>query len=106
MNMSFRTVFDTPAYMDEPEPSGEKWELEAFDDFCDRYKTEIEFLVEAKQGTKKFIKDKSFTEDKWTTLISKIRNVEEEVYYHAETYTYKGWDIDLCNMWHKFWYSA
>ena len=54
--MSFRTVFDTPAYMDEPEPSGEKWELEAFDDFCDRYKTEIEFWLRLNKVQKNLLK--------------------------------------------------
>jgi hypothetical protein len=105
MSLSFRDVFDTPKYMDEPEPTGAKWEAEAFESFCDRYKTEIEFLVEARQSTKTLMEDKSFTEDRWATLISKIRTVEDEVYYHAETYVYQDWDVDLCNMWHKFWYS-
>ena len=105
MEMSFRTVFDTPKYMDEVEPTGEKWETEAFEGFCDTYKTQIEFLVEARQSTKTLMEDKSFTEDRWATLISKIRTVEDDLYYHAETYSYKDWDVDLCNMWHKFWYS-
>ena len=105
MNMSFRTVFDTPAYMDEPEPTGEKWKLEAFESFCDKYSTQIEFLVEAKQSTKKLMEESSFTEKKWSDLIAKIRKVEDDIYYYAETYSYDGWDVDLCIEWHKFWYS-
>ena len=105
MNMSFRTVFDTPAYMDEPEPTGEKWTLDAFESFCDKYNTQIEFLVEAKQSTKKLIEEESFTEKKWNDLITKIRKVEDDIYYYAETYSYDGWDVDLCIEWHKFWYS-
>jgi hypothetical protein len=95
----------TPAYMDEVEPTGIKWETEAFESFCDIYKNEIDFLIEAKQSTKKLMEEESFTEKKWTDLITKIRKVEEEVYYHAETFSYKDWDVDLCIMWHKFWYS-
>jgi hypothetical protein len=105
MEMSFRTVFDTPKYMDEVEPTGEKWESEAFESFCDTHKTQIEFLVEARQSTKQLIEEKSFTEDRWETHISKIRTVEDDVYYHAETYVYKDWSINLRTMWHKFWYS-
>ncbi len=105
MEMSFRNVFDTPKYMDEAEPTGEKWEAEAFDDFCDTYKTEIEFLVEARQSTKKLMEEKSFTEDRWEELITKICTVRDDVYYHAETYVYKDWNVNLRTMWHKFWYS-
>lgn len=104
--MSFRTVFDTPKYMDEPEPTGKKWMLDAFESFCTRYKIEIEFLVEARQSNKKLIEEESFTEKKWEDLITKIRKVEDDIYYYAETYTYKGWDVNLCTEWHKFWYSV
>ena len=76
-----------------------------FESFCDIYKNEIDFLIEAKQSTKKLMEEESFTDKKWTDLITKIRKVEEEVYYHAETFSYKDWDVDLCIMWHKFWYS-
>ena len=105
MEMSFRTVFDTPKYMDEAEPTGEKWETEAFEDFCDTYRTQIEFLLASRQSTKKHIGMKSFTEDRWETHISKIRTVEDDVYYHAETYVYKDWNVNLRTMWHKFWFS-
>jgi len=106
MNMSFRTVFDTPKYMDEAEPTSDKWKMEALESFLNTYETQIEFLVEAKQSTKKLIEEESFTEKKWNDLITKIRKVEDDIYYYAETYTYKGWDIDLCIEWHKFWYAV
>ena len=49
----------TPSYMDEEEPTGEKWETEAFENFCDIYTNEIDFLIEAKQSTKKLMEDKN-----------------------------------------------
>jgi len=105
MKMSFREVFDTPTYMDEPEPTGDKWRMEAFESFLDTHETKIEFLIESKESTKKLIDEKSFTEEKWANLITKIRKIEDDIYYYAETFSYKGWDIDLCNDWHKFWYA-
>ncbi len=63
---------------------------------------EICFLVQTEDYN---LPDELFTEVKWSELIKKVRTLEDEIYYHAETYQYEGWDIDLCNMWHKFWYS-
>ncbi len=105
MEMSFRNVFDVPTHWDEVEPTGDKWVLEAFESFLNTYESEIEFLIESKQSTKKLVDEKSFTEKKWADLITKTRKVEDDIYYFAETYSYKGWDIDLCNEWHKFWYA-
>jgi len=95
----------TPSYMDAVEPTGIKWETEAFESFCDLNKVQIDYLITAKQDTAKLMADELFTEVKWSELIKKVRTLEDEIYYHAETYQYEGWDIDLCNMWHKFWYS-
>ena len=94
----------TPSYIDEVEPVD--LEEKAFDDFCNKYDIAISFLIEARQETRERIKDTKFTEREWDKLIIKVRKLEEELNYHAETYEFDGWDVDLTIIWHKFYYSV